>query len=189
MEGRLPSDEQLAADIARRDESPAALRAAQEACGQLYERHARKLLAFLAARAPRSVLEDLHQDVWRRVWQHAPRGFAGGNFRAWLHTLARNCIIDHSRKRGTDAIPDGAPLEDERQPRALDLLLEEELQAALKACLEKVAPQAAALVQARLAGESYQDICQRIGMKPERAHKIFHETKIALQSCVERGVG
>lgn len=187
MEEPLATDEKLAADMARRDLSPAALRAAQEACQQLYQRHARKLLAFLAARVPRSNLEDLHQEVWRKVWQHASGGFLGGNFRAWLHALARNCIIDHGRKKTTAALPEDAPAVQEPRPGPLAILLEEELEAVLKRCLEQVAPEGAALVQARLAGESYQEICERTGMKPEKAHKLFHETKNSLHTCVERG--
>jgi RNA polymerase sigma factor (sigma-70 family) len=188
MEGSPLSDEQLAQGLAGRDDSPTGLQAARAACEQLYARHARKLLAFLAARVPRSILEDLHQEVWRRVWQHAPSGFRGGNFRAWLHTLARNCIIDQRRKRTTDTLPESSDPADPRNPGGLAILLEGELHAVLKACLEKVAAEGAALVRARLGGESYQDICARTGIAPQRAHKLFHETKLALQTCVDRSL-
>jgi RNA polymerase sigma factor (sigma-70 family) len=188
MEDPLTSDEQLVAVLMGRDQSASALRAAQEACQQLYQRHASKLLAFLAARVPRSSLEDLHQEIWRKVWQYASAAFKGGNFRAWLHTLARNCMIDLGRKRSIDSLSDAAALADERRPKAQDILLEAELHGILKKCLEKMSSDGAALVQARLAGESYQDICQRTGMKPEKAHKLFHETKTLLQNCVERGL-
>src|SRR5438105_2887060 len=80
-----PSDEQLAATLAQREQSGQALRAAQDAFRDLYQRHARKLLAFLAARVHRNDLEDVHQEVWERIWKHLPEGFHGGNFRAWLY--------------------------------------------------------------------------------------------------------
>ena len=67
------TDEQFAEAIAQRDRSPEAWRLAQDACRELYEHHARRLLAFLAARVPRSTLDDLHQEVWQRVWQHLPQ--------------------------------------------------------------------------------------------------------------------
>jgi RNA polymerase sigma-70 factor (ECF subfamily) len=186
MDGELSSDEQLTAHLAQRYLSPDALRTAQQACHDLYERHANKLLAFLATRVHRSHLDDIHQEVWRRVWQHAPKQFRGGNFRAWLFTLARNCIIDQSRRKTAEALPAGKEPADERRPDAV--LLDTELQAALHHCLEKVTPEATDLVRARLAGESYEDICRRTGMKSERAHKLFHEAKTFLQSCVERSM-
>src|SRR5262249_13209219 len=88
------SDEQLAKSIVRRDTSKGAMQEAHQAFTQLYERHAPKLLAFLAARAPRSDLEDFHQAIWARVWQHLPDSFKGDNFRAWLYKIAHNYLID-----------------------------------------------------------------------------------------------
>lgn len=183
------SDEALAELIACRDESARAWKLAQEACGQLYQRHARKLLAFLAARGNREDMEDVHQRIWERVWQHLPEGFRGGNFRAWLYQIARNGLIDHSRKRHPDVYGD------EFSPTARDgdrpdlWLLEQERMVILSRCLERLeseTAQAAHLVRARLAGESYSEVCGRLGLRPDRAHKLFHLAKEQLQKCVER---
>jgi RNA polymerase sigma factor (sigma-70 family) len=186
MSDRAAPDEALAAAVARREESPPAWKAAQEACQELYQRHARRLLAFLASRVPRAAVEDVHQEVWQRVWQNLPRGFHGGNFRAWLYTIARNCVTDQGRKKAPGPLEDGGELADVRQRPTEAVLIEAELSAALARCLKQLDPEAAGVVQARLAGEGYPEICQRTGLKPERAHKLFHQAKAQLQACVER---
>jgi RNA polymerase sigma-70 factor (ECF subfamily) len=186
MDDSSLSDEQLAAVIARREQSAPAWRAAQNACQELYQRHARRLLAFLAARVKRSHLEDLHQDIWQRVWQHVAGGFHGGNFRAWLYMIARNCVTDQGRKKQLSPLGETQDLPDVRQRPAEAALVDVELTALLHRCLQRVATEAASVVQARLAGESYQDICQRTGLKPETAHKLFHQAKAQLQACVQR---
>jgi RNA polymerase sigma-70 factor (ECF subfamily) len=180
------SDEQLAETVARRDRSTATWQEARQACDQLYLRHSRKLVAFLAARVRRSELEDVHQAVWQRVWQYLPEGFRGGNFRAWLYQIARNHVIDQGRKKRPEPLRDDLPLPDPRTPGPVDMLLDRERMAILGRCLEHLDEDASAVVQARLAGESYLDICQRLGWKPERAHKLFHQAKDQLRRCVER---
>ena len=89
ISNQTADDERLAAIVSDRDRSDRAMRAAQDAFGQLYQRHARRLLAFLAARVPRCDLNDLHQEVWLRARRHLPSGFHGGNVRAWLHQIAQ----------------------------------------------------------------------------------------------------
>src|SRR5262245_27938839 len=96
-------DEALAGIIAARQASPQALRNAQDACRTLYQRHARMLLAFLAARLPPHECEDVHQVVWQRVWEHLPTSFQGGNFAAWLFQIARRLVIDQVRKKKPQA--------------------------------------------------------------------------------------
>src|SRR4051812_31375664 len=88
-------DEELAAVCARRGESLDARKLSEAAFHLLYDRHARRLLAFLGGRVNRAALDDVHQDVWAKVWQAVSTGFRGGNFRAWLHQIARNVVVDH----------------------------------------------------------------------------------------------
>src|SRR5262245_42487661 len=75
------TDEELAAACARRDESLHLRRLAETAFEILYDRHAKRLIAFLGGRVSMAVLDDVNQDVWVRVWQTLPTGFRGGNFR------------------------------------------------------------------------------------------------------------
>jgi RNA polymerase sigma-70 factor (ECF subfamily) len=180
------SDEHLAAIVARRGSSESAMQAARDAFGRLYERHARRLLAFLSARVRRDDRDDFHQEVWQRAWRALPEGFDGGNFRAWLHRIARNALIDHGRRKRTEPLGDDELLVDPRGERPDEPLIERERMAALKRCLDLLGAEAADLVRARLAGEGYPESCRRLGLTPAKAHKLFHQAKVYLQTCVER---
>jgi RNA polymerase sigma factor (sigma-70 family) len=183
------TDEDLAAVAARRGDSDPALRAAREAFEQLYRRHAPLLLAFLAARVRPADREDLHQEVWRRAWDHLPDQFHGGNVRAWLHQIARNALIDQGRKSRPESLADPDALLDGRGRPAPDRLIEHERSEALRRCLEKLDATAAALVKARLTGEDYAALCLRLDLKSNQAYKLFHTAKDQLKTCVERALG
>lgn len=180
-------DEELAVTASKRDK-PAA---AQKAFAGLYDRHARKLLAFLAGRVKESAVEDTAQEVWQKVWQSLPTGFRGGNFRAWLYSIARNAVIDFQRRKTAEAIPEEGTLPDHRHQAADERMAEEELHDALARCLkrlEQVDARIAELVRARVGGESYDDFCARTGMAADRAYRAFHHAKAQLQACVEKKV-
>jgi DNA-directed RNA polymerase specialized sigma24 family protein len=130
------SDEQLAAVVARRGDSDRAMLAARVAFERLYHRHAPLLLAFLASRVLAGEREDIHQDVWQRVWQHLPEQFRGGSFRAWLHQIARNRLVDHGRRRNPEALPSPEALPDGRGEPAQERLIEQERTAVLAHCLD-----------------------------------------------------
>ncbi len=181
-----PTDEELAFTIACRARSEADWRQARDACSELYQRHARRLLAFLAARVAGSDLEDIHQGVWERVWSRLPEGFRGGNFRAWLYQVSRNFLTDHYRKKKAEQLDDEAKLTGAVNGNPETLVIERERMTLLSRCLEKLEAEAATLVRARLAGQSYDEICERLEMRPPRAHKLFHLAKAQLQDCVAR---
>jgi RNA polymerase sigma-70 factor (ECF subfamily) len=188
----VETDEALAGRAARRDASPAARADAQDAFRELYDRHARRLLAFLAGRVKSAAVEDVAQDVWQKVWQSLPTAFHGGSFRSWLYTIARNCLTDHLRRRKAEAIPEEGNLADHRHRPADEELAEAELRAALARCLEKLErldAQLAELVRARVGGETYDDFCARTGMPADKAYRAFHHAKAQLQRCVEGKVG
>jgi RNA polymerase sigma-70 factor (ECF subfamily) len=181
-----PSDEQLAEIIARRQQPDGCWQAARRACEQLYLRHARRLLSFLSARVSRNDLEDTHQAIWQKVWHRLPGGFHGGNFRAWLYQIARNHLIDARRKKKLKTAKDEALDVEGRESEAEIVIVEREENAILERCLAKLSDDAARVVRARLAGESYGEICRRTGWKLDRAQKLFLQAKHLLQVCVER---
>lgn len=178
-------DEQLTALIAQREESALAWHEAQDACRRLYDRHARLLLAFLASRLRRDNLEDVHQAVWQRVWEHLPKGFHGGNFRGWLYQIARNCVIDHHRRKPLKLLSE-QELHDQSADDDEEPLAEQEQSEILRHCLERLDAEKADLVRSRLAGEDYDAICARLGFQPARAHKLFHQAKEELRNCVQK---
>ncbi len=93
-----PTDEQLAETFQN------ALRQADGAFWHLHERHAPRLLAFLRNRStPDGDAEDVHQEVWLRVWRNLSGRFHGGNFRAWLYEIARHCRLDWEPQAASSA--------------------------------------------------------------------------------------
>jgi len=183
-----PSDEDLAALVAQRLESARGTGVARSALDQLYRRHSPLLLAFLAAHVRRADLDDIHQDVWQRVWVHLPTQFRGGNFRAWLYQIARNTIIDQSRKRKPESLREHDRLADPRLDPVEQPLIEAEHGAALLRCIDQLDPEAANLVRARLGGEDYAQFCARLGISTNRAYKMMNEAKTKLKTCVERAL-
>jgi RNA polymerase sigma-70 factor (ECF subfamily) len=182
-----PGDEQLAEAISRRDAYDGAWKLAQDAFAEIYLRYARPLAAFLAARAGRGQVDDALQEVWRRVWQHLPRSFHGGNFRAWLYQIARNYLTDLGRKAQPTALPQECNMAAPRSLEAAEALIDQEHRAIFQRCLEQLATTAADLVKARLGGKGYPEICRRLNLTPNQAHKLFHQAKAQLQACVEGG--
>jgi RNA polymerase sigma-70 factor, ECF subfamily len=177
------ADEHLADCVVHQKDSAAALLAAQAAFEQLYRRHASRLLGFLASRVQRSDLDEVHQDVWLRVWERLPRSFHGGDFSAWLYQTTRHYLIDRSRKKRPLPLGDDADFADDR-PAPDEVLVEQERRAALVHCLGRLEVRAAELVRSRLAGDSYEEICPRLGLKPESAHKMFYRAKAILREAV-----
>jgi RNA polymerase sigma-70 factor (ECF subfamily) len=158
---------------------------ARQAFERLYRWHSRRLLAFLAARVHRDDLDDLHQEVWGRAWHHLP-GFRQDNFRAWLFEIARNLIVDQSRRRRPEPLSDPAIQLDPRGDQPDSRLMERERKDALNRCLETLDAQARALVRARMEGKGYPEIGGRLGINEARAYKLYHHAKGRLRTCLER---
>ncbi|MBA4191071.1 MAG: hypothetical protein C0467_24055 [Planctomycetaceae bacterium] len=185
------TDEAHASVIAARGAFPDAANAARESCRVLYDRHARKLLAFLSGRVKPGAVEDIAQDVWQKVWQSLPTAFHGGSFRAWLYTIARNSVTDHMRRKKSEALPEEGELADHKRLAVDDEMAEAELRDALARCLEKLErldSQLADLVRSRVGGESYDNFCARTGMPADKAYRAFHHAKAQLQTCVDKKV-
>jgi RNA polymerase sigma-70 factor (ECF subfamily) len=154
--------------------------------GPLYERYARRLTVFLSRLGVASAdLDDLQQDVWVRVWNQFAAGRFDGHFRGWLFQIARNRVIDYLRRKRPEALPEdltlpaGAPGPDDHLARQEDL-------EQLRRCIDRLSEQQAAVVRGRLAGEASAAIGQRLGITPERAHRLYHDAGKALALCMKR---
>lgn len=179
------SDEHLAALIAARNGTPASLEGAHLACTQLYLRHSPKLQAFLSRHVPAGDRDDLHQAIWSRIWQKLPELFYGGDFRAWLFTIARHCVVDQSRKQAPNTLHDMHSVPDRWTPSADEQLAEEESMDQLRRCLGRLDPQSRQIMIARMTGTSYAEICAATGLPSLKAHKQFHRAKRQLARCLK----
>jgi DNA-directed RNA polymerase specialized sigma24 family protein len=106
-------DQQPEEFLPRRQDWGPALQAPHEAFEELYRRHASRLLAFLAARVKRSDLDEVHQDVWLRVWERLPAqmrtpGWRDSDFSAWLYQVTRRYLIERSREKRPLALDERA---------------------------------------------------------------------------------
>lgn len=65
----------------------------------LFDRYGRSLMAYLVCHAPeRSTAEEIFQDVWVKAVNRIS-DFTHGSFKSWITTIARNALIDFSRKK------------------------------------------------------------------------------------------
>ncbi len=179
------SDDELAAIVAACGRGVTTHEAARQAFTLLYRRHARLLRSFLSSRVAPSELDDVEQTVWQRIWEHLPQQFSGGNFRAWLHQISRNFLIDLSRRRQSTHFPEGFDVEDVNVSTPVMALMEHERFGALEACLKKLPEQWSELVRARLTGDDYEVICERMDLQAPRAQTLFFQAKEALVSCLK----
>ena len=75
----------------------------RDAFAQLYDLMARDIYRFvLVMTKERGSAEDVVSETFIRVWRCIDT-YQGGNFRAYVFTIARNCTIDILRKRKRDA--------------------------------------------------------------------------------------
>ena len=75
----------------------------RDAFGALYRQHVSTIYRYcwLHTGGPRETVEDLTSTVFLRAWQSLGRYEERGRpFAAWLHTIARNVVIDHQRQSG-----------------------------------------------------------------------------------------
>jgi RNA polymerase sigma factor (sigma-70 family) len=71
----------------------------QQAFEELYQRHAQKLLTFLAGEVGRAWAEDLVQETFARLVTSLPKYDPRGHFQAYLYRIARNLARDNQRQQ------------------------------------------------------------------------------------------
>lgn len=182
--------------MARRaaDRSADGLAAAHAAFGELHAAFGRQLAAWLSARVGRSDLDEVHQEIWVRVWERLPAGFAGGNFRAWLFTIARNHLVDSSRRRtvrrgfgygGAAEEPDPSPADpDGDEP--WQILVAEERGRRLRGCLDGLDTGRRRVIVGRLGGEEYDAIAEALRISKAQAQSWLFVAKRLLQECLAK---
>ena len=187
------TDEELAQLISRQSSPGGNQQAAADAFVQLYRRYQSSVRSFVCARVNPNDLDDLEQEIWRKIWRYLPTKFQGGNFRAWMYQIARNYIIDHSRRQKRVVAP-GAEADEQADPRLAsseEPLLAAERAEALRSCLERMQQanaQSADLVRQRLAGKGYAEICTALGIDRDRAYQMFERVKGQLKTCIQQAL-
>ena len=84
------TDDELMQKVSEKDDD--------RAFGELYHRHARRLMGFFFRQLERdeALASDFTQDAFLRVWTARDK-FTGTSFRTWLFTIAFNLLKNHYR--------------------------------------------------------------------------------------------
>ncbi len=106
-------------DLARAESLAVAAGLKRQKAGLIEElivRYQHRLLRYLLfLTGNRDTAEDLFQEVWMRILVHGSQFNGRARFETWLFTIARNLVIDQSRKRtmnSLDELIDGATEDD-----------------------------------------------------------------------------
>lgn len=140
---------------------------------ELYRQNVAKVYRYIYARVNNHAeAEDLTSQVFMAVLQRLPLFGAGGNFNAWLFTIARNKIVDNYRKDASmvplETIQNLSSSEDD----PFSQLAQKELFTQLKVALAELTLEQRELLQLRFAAQlSYAEIGLVMG-KSEAAVKM-----------------
>lgn len=132
---------EIARGLARRD---------PDLLDHLIERYQHRLLRYLVSlTGRRDQAEDLFQETWIRVLERGRQYDARYEFGAWLFRIARNLVIDETRRKqpvsleGMAASDDAAPFElpATGQPSAFDATMQREQNQQISAGMQHLVPE------------------------------------------------
>lgn len=87
---------------------------------ETYQHRLMRYLMFLTGR--REVAEDLFQEVWIRVLRRGSQYNGKARFDTWLFTIARNLVIDLSRKRTMASLDEMCDGGEDSGPRPFEIV-------------------------------------------------------------------
>lgn len=92
----------------------------QKAYETLYKRHRKPVMSYIGNMIyDKSVVEEVAQEAFFKVYRHRSQYDSGRKFRPWLWTIARNTTLDYLRKKRDLLLEDISSGEDERDATSL----------------------------------------------------------------------
>jgi RNA polymerase sigma factor (sigma-70 family) len=157
----------------------------------LVREHSQPLSLWLGSRLPRNDIENASQEVWLRVAKHYDTKFDGINFRAWLFQIARNYLIDESRRHKVLplAADDGDVRPDPRAAEPCQILIDRDFRRRFAACIDKLGEPRRGIVKAKAAGLGYDEFIVGTKMTKQQASQHFFAAKKLLRACMETSGG
>jgi RNA polymerase sigma-70 factor (ECF subfamily) len=154
----------------------------------VYAKTASKLFGIIMRIVRRKeVAEDVLQEVYLRIWQHAdafdPRG---GSPITWMATIARNCALDEVRHKGLALPIDECP-EVLRLAGEDGVLISDKSDASrdLAAALQRLSPEKRAiLLQAYCYGLTREEIAERLGRPVPTVKTWLRRALAELKGCL-----
>ncbi|MBE0411907.1 MAG: RNA polymerase sigma factor [Anaerolineales bacterium] len=160
------------------------------AFGEIYERHARSVFRFFAARLNNPLdAEDLTEELFIRVWRSLPNYREKGvPFTAFLFRIANNALIDHYRKinsPSSEVSLEGEGLHDSNH-NPEDLATKSLEQAALKKVLDELRDDYREVLILRFLSELSPDETAKAMDRSVGAVRILqHRALIAVRNLME----
>ena len=152
---------------------------------ELVTRYAAKLSRFAERLLrDRAEAEDVVQETFLRLWQHARDYSPSARVTTWLHRITHNLAVDRLRVRGrTRPLPDEEAMpQSARQPTLLD---EKRRVVALEAALAELPErQATAIVLVHLHGLSGAEAAEVLEVGPEAVESLLARGRRALKSAL-----
>lgn len=106
MDATLAENAQIAAGLRRHDPEM------MEQLIELYQHRLFRYLLFLTG--SRDLAQDLFQETWLRVLERGSQYSGRSRFETWMFTIARNLMIDHTRKRVAISLDEATDPEKDR---------------------------------------------------------------------------
>lgn len=132
----------------------------------------------------RADAEEVAQEAFLRVWQHAGRWRAdgGASFKTWLNRVVVNLCIDRKRKPGMAALDDQPEPIDETQPNPYQARLAAETGGRVTAALAKLPErQRAAILLCFWEGESNIAAAEALGISVGALESLLIRAKRSLR--------
>lgn len=165
----------------------------REAYARLVERYLRHA-ATLAFRVlyDRAEAEDVAQEAFLRVWQHAARWRpdGGASFKTWLNRVVVNLCIDRKRKPAMAALDDQPEPADEDRAGPYDTRLAKETGDRVAAALQRLPDrQRAAILLCFWEGESNIAAAEALGVSVGALESLLIRAKRALRTDLAPALG
>lgn len=175
--GAASTDQRLAARLCAGDES---------ALAEIYDRYSALVYGIaLRTTRDRSAAEDVTQEAFAQVWEHAARFDAQrGSLRAWVATLAHHRSVDHVRRetsRSKALAPAGRSLNPSAEDEAILGLMAERVRAAVDLLPE---PQRDVVRLAYYEGHSLVQAATKLGVPEGTAKSRMRLALVRLSSSL-----
>jgi RNA polymerase sigma-70 factor, ECF subfamily len=155
----------------------------ERAFGDLYDREAPVVLAYLRAAAGEDA-EDLAAETFLRAWRRwRAYRLTDRPVRHWLIRIARNLVIDRARRQGRLTV---LPLAHEPSAGADAVAAGVVDRLQLLAALDVLGPEDRELLAMRAAGLSFAEVGAQLGRTEAAARMAWHRAARRLQPHLER---
>ena len=138
-----------------------------DAMSELYQRRHRSLFRFFFRLTGRqTTAEDLVHDVFVRMIRYRHTYMSGDSFDAWMYRIARNALVDQTRKHRIEAPSEGMDFETVQSSRPDPFeayAKQQDLALLYKAMRELPDDKRELIVLSRFQGLSYEQIGQIVG--------------------------